>query len=110
MIKAVLVDDEKNTLELLEWQLQNYCPQVTPVALCTSADDGIAAIKKHGPQLVFLDIEMPRKNGFDMLLAFPDPDFEVIFTTAYDQFALKAFKFAALDFLLKPVDANDLQV
>jgi two-component system LytT family response regulator len=110
MIKAVLIDDEKNTLELLEWQLQNYCPQVTPVALCASADEGIAAIKKHAPQLVFLDIEMPRKNGFEVLLAFPDPDFEVIFTTAYDQFALKAFKFAALDYLLKPVDANDLQV
>ena len=110
MIKAVLIDDEKNTLELLEWQLQNYCPQVTPVALCTSADEGIEAIKKLEPQLVFLDIEMPRKNGFEVLLAFSDPAFEVIFTTAYDQFALKAFKFAALDYLLKPVDANDLQV
>src|SRR5437016_1813522 len=110
MIKAVLIDDEKNTLELLEWQLQTYCPQVKPVALCTSADEGIAAIGQHAPQLVFLDIEMPRKNGFEVLLAFNDPGFEVIFTTAYDQFALKAFKFAALDYLLKPVDADDLQV
>ena len=108
-IKAVLIDDEKNTLELLEWQLQTYCPQVVPVALCTSADEGIAAIREHAPQLVFLDIEMPRKNGFEVLLAFPEINFEVIFTTAYDQFALKAFKFAALDYLLKPVDADDLQ-
>lgn len=109
-IKAVLVDDEKNTLELLEWQLQTYCPQVKPVALCANADDGIAAIRQHDPQLLFLDIEMPRKNGFELLLAFPEPDFAVIFTTAYNQFALKAFKFAALDYLLKPVDADDLMV
>jgi two-component system LytT family response regulator len=108
-IKAVLIDDEKNTLELLEWQLQTYCPQVVPVALCTSADDGITAIKQYTPQLVFLDIEMPRKNGFEVLVAFPEPSFEVIFTTAYDQFAVKAFKFAALDYLLKPIDADDLQ-
>ena len=103
------IDDEKNTLELLEWQLQTYCPQVVPVALCTSADEGIAAIKQYAPQLVFLDIEMPRKNGFEVLIAFPEPSFEVIFTTAYDQFAVKAFKFAALDYLLKPIDADDLQ-
>ena len=108
-IKAVLIDDEKNTLELLEWQLQTYCPQVIPVALCTSADEGIAAIREYTPQLAFLDIEMPRKNGFEVLIAFPEPTFEVIFTTAYDQFALKAFKFAALDYLLKPVDADDLK-
>ncbi|HEX6849469.1 MAG TPA: LytTR family DNA-binding domain-containing protein [Chitinophagaceae bacterium] len=108
-IKAVLIDDEKNTLEMLEWQIQTYCPQITPLALCTSADEGIAAIRQFSPDLVFLDIEMPKKNGFEVLLAFPEPCFEVIFTTAYDQFALKAFKFAALDYLLKPVDADDLQ-
>jgi len=109
MINAVLVDDEKNALEMLEWQLQTYCPQVTPLALCTNADDGIAAIRKYKPQLVFLDIEMPHKNGFELLQAFADPSFDVIFTTAYDQFALKAFKVAALDYLLKPVDADDLK-
>jgi two-component system LytT family response regulator len=108
MIKAVLIDDEKNALEMLEWQLQNFCPQVHIVELCTNADEGIDAIKKHAPQLVFLDIEMPRKNGFEVILHFPEPFFEVIFTTAYDQFAIKAFKFAALDYLLKPVDADDL--
>ncbi|HEY8896690.1 MAG TPA: LytTR family DNA-binding domain-containing protein [Niastella sp.] len=109
MINAVLIDDEKNALELLEWQLQTWCPQVNAIALCTSADEGIAAINKYKPQLVFLDIEMPRKNGFEVVQAFNDPGFEVIFTTAYDQFALKAFKYAALDYLLKPVDASDLQ-
>jgi len=108
MIKAVLIDDEKNALEMLEWQLGNYCPQVQVVDSCNTADKGIAAIRQHAPQLVFLDIEMPKKNGFDVLQEFPNPSFDVIFTTAYNQFALKAFRFAALDYLLKPIDAEDL--
>ena len=108
MIKAILIDDEKNALEMLEWQLQNYCPQVEIAATCNSADKGIAAIRQHQPQVVFLDIEMPKKNGFEVLQQFPNPGFEVIFTTAYNQFALKAFRVAALDYLLKPIDANDL--
>ncbi len=108
MIKAILIDDEKNALEMLEWQLQNYCPQVTIACICNNADDGITAIHQHKPQLVFLDIEMPKKNGFEVLQSFTNPSFDVIFTTAYNQFALKAFRFAALDYLLKPIDADDL--
>ena len=108
MIKAVILDDEKNAVEVLEWQLQNYCPVVAVVATCTNADDGIAAIQRHRPQLVFLDIEMPTKTGFEVLQFFGEPFFDVIFTTAYNQFALKAFRFAALDYLLKPIDADDL--
>jgi two-component system LytT family response regulator len=108
MIKAVLIDDEKNALEMLEWQLKTYCPQVQVAALCRSADEGIAAIQHYHPQLIFLDIEMPRKNGFEVLQQFPEPAFDVIFTTAYNQFAIKAFRFAALDYLLKPIDADDL--
>lgn len=107
-MKAVLIDDEKNALEMLEWQLQNYCPQVQIAAICNTADKGIDAIRRHAPQLVFLDIEMPIKNGFEVLQEFPDATFEVIFTTAYNQFALKAFRFAAFDYLLKPIDADDL--
>ncbi|MFM9910022.1 MAG: LytR/AlgR family response regulator transcription factor, partial [Chitinophagaceae bacterium] len=95
-------------LEMLEWQLQNYCRQIQVCALCKNADEGITAIRQYQPHLIFLDIEMPTKNGFEVLLAFPKPGFDVIFTTAYDQFAVKAFKFSAFDFLLKPIDADDL--
>src|SRR5689334_21406692 len=108
MIKAVLIEDEKSAREVLEWQLRNYCPAVQVAAICASADEGIAAIIIYHPQLVFLDIEMSHKNGFEVLQAFPEPAFDVIFTTAYNQFALKAFRFAALDYLLKPIDAEDL--
>lgn len=109
MIKAVLIDDEKNALEVLSWQLATFCPQVQPLALCRNAQDGIAAIKAHQPDLVFLDIEMPKQNGFELIEAFDAPAFNVIFTTAYDQFAVRAFKYAAFDFLLKPIDAEDLK-
>jgi len=109
MIKAILVDDEKNALEVLEWQLKNFCPDITIVACCTSADEAIAAIAQQDSQLLFLDIEMPVKNGFEVLHAFKEPTFDVIFTTAYNQFAIKAFKYAAFDYLLKPIDADDLK-
>lgn len=108
MTKAILIDDEKNALEMLEWQLQTYCPFIRIMALCKTADEGIDAVGTHAPELVFLDIEMPHKNGFEFMSHFPQPPFDVIFTTAYDQFAIKAFKFSALDYLLKPIVAGDL--
>jgi len=108
MIKAILIDDERDALEMLEWQLKQYCPIVSILAMCTSSDEGVEAIKKQSPQLVFLDIEMPHKSGFEVIKSFPDPSFDIIFTTAYNQFAVQAFKIAALDYLLKPIDAEDL--
>ena len=108
MIKVVIIDDEKNALEMLEWQLHNFCTQVNLMAACTGANEGIAAIELHQPDLVLLDIEMPVKNGFELLQHFSEPSFDVIFTTAYNQFALKAFQFAAFDYLLKPIDGEDL--
>jgi two-component system, LytTR family, response regulator len=108
MIQCILVDDEKNSLEMMEWLLTTYCPQVEIVAQCGSAEIGIAAIKHHQPDVVFLDIEMPHMNGFDMLEQFDRLDFEVVFCTAYDQFALRAFRYSALNYLLKPVDPDDL--
>jgi two-component system LytT family response regulator len=109
MITAILIDDEKNALEVLEWQLKNFCPEVQVLAMCTSADEAVTAIIQLQPQLIFLDIEMPVKSGFEVLNAFQHPPFDVIFTTAYNQFAIKAFKYAAFDYLLKPIDAADLK-
>lgn len=109
MITAILIDDEKNALEVLEWQLKNFCTDVQVLAMCTSADEAVTAIIQLQPQLIFLDIEMPVKSGFEVLHAFQQPRFDVIFTTAYNQFAIKAFKYAAFDYLLKPIDAADLK-
>lgn len=110
MIKCVLVDDETNALEMMEWLLKTYCPQADIVAMCNTAEKGIEAINRHKPDVVFLDIEMPRMNGFDMLEQVKNLTFEIVFCTAYDQFAIKAFKYAALNYLLKPVDPDDLKV
>ena len=109
MIRCILIDDESNSLEMMEWLLQTYCPQVKIEAMCDSAAKGIEAIEKHKPDLVFLDIEMPHQNGFDMLEHFDKLYFDVVFCTAYDQFAIKAFKYSALNYLLKPVDPDDLK-
>ncbi len=104
-----LIDDESNSLEMMEWLLKTYCPQVHIEAMCNAASKGIDAINKYKPDLVFLDIEMPHMNGFDMLEQFDKLDFDVVFCTAYDQFAIKAFKYSALNYLLKPVDPEDLK-
>ena len=109
MITAILIDDETNALEVLEWQLKNYCPQVDVIGKCSNVTDGITLIRSKSPQLIFLDIEMPVQNGFSLLEAFEDPAFDIIFTTAYNQYAIKAFKFSAFDYLLKPIDADDLK-
>jgi two-component system LytT family response regulator len=109
MISTIIIDDEKNALEVLELQLGQYCKEVKIIASCSSGISGIEAIKKYRPQLVFLDIEMPHHNGFDVLNATKDLDYKVIFTTAYDRFAIKAFKYATIDYLLKPIDIVELQ-
>jgi two-component system LytT family response regulator len=108
MIQCILIDDETNALEMMEWLLKTYCPQVNIVAMCNTSEDGIRAIKQYRPDVVFLDIEMPHMNGFDMLEQFEELFFEVVFCTAYDQFALRAFKYSALNYLLKPIDPDDL--
>src|SRR6185503_15525669 len=109
MIRCVLIDDEKNALEMMEWLLKTYCPQAEIVAMCNSSAEGIEAINRLKPDIVFLDIEMPNMNGFDMLEKFDKLFFDVVFCTAYDQFAIKAFKYSALNYLLKPVDPDELK-
>jgi len=110
MIHAVIIDDEKNCVEMLEWLIKTYCPEVIIDDMCDSGEKGIEAINKHKPDVVFLDIEMPRMNGFDMLEQFDKIFFDVVFTTAYDKFAVKAFRYSALNYLLKPVDPEDLKL
>ena len=109
MIRCVLIDDESNSLEMMEWLLKTYCPQVIIEAMCNSAEKGIEAINHYKPDVVFLDIEMPKMNGFDLLEQFDKLTFDVVFCTAYDQFAIKAFRYSALNYLLKPVDPDDLK-
>lgn len=109
MIKVIIIDDEKNALEVLEMQLKQYCSGVEIVGIANGAEIGIHLIRKCKPDLVFLDIEMPVKNGFDVLNETRDCNYKVIFTTAYDQFAIKAFKYSAIDYLLKPIDILELQ-
>ncbi len=109
MLNTILIDDEKNALDVLEMQVQQFCTDINIVAKCEGGVNGIAAIKKLNPDLIFLDIEMPHKNGFDVLTETNQCTYDVIFTTAYNQFAIKAFKFSAVDYLLKPIDIVELQ-
>jgi two-component system LytT family response regulator len=107
-IRALLVDDEKHCLETLTWQLEKFCPEIEIVDVCESAEKALEILDNQKIDLVFLDIEMPHMNGFELLQRLKSIPFEVIFTTAYDMFAVKAFKFSALDYLLKPIDRDEL--
>lgn len=109
MNKAIIIDDEIHSCDALKMLLDKCCPQIQVIAICHSAKEGIAKINELKPDLIFLDIEMPYMNGFQMLEQFSKIDFEIIFTTSYDQYAIKAFKFSALDYLLKPVDREELE-
>ena len=108
MIKSIIIDDEQHCLDTLSLLLKEYCPDVQLLEECRSAQKGLEAISKHQPELVFLDIEMPSMNGFEMLEKFTEIPFSLIFTTSYDQYAIRAIRFSALDYLLKPIDRHDL--
>jgi two-component system, LytTR family, response regulator len=109
MIKAIIIDDERHSCDALKMLLDKCCPQLQVIAICHSAREGISKIDELKPDLIFLDIEMPYMNGFQMLEQLPTINFEIIFTTSYDQYAITAFKFSALDYLLKPVDREELE-
>lgn len=108
-MKAILIDDEKHNIANLTGLLATYCPQVELADTATNADEGRMLILKGRPDLLFLDIQMPGKSGFDLLKELNNYDFEVIFVTAHDQYAIQAMRFAAVDYLLKPIDINELQ-
>ncbi len=107
-ITAIIVDDERNGRENLVALLLDFCPQVKIAGTAVSVPEATGLIRELQPQLVFLDIEMPVKNGFGLLEAFDNYPFEVIFVTAYDQYAIQAIRFSAADYILKPVNSNEL--
>lgn len=109
-INAVIIDDELNNIDNLLSLLKRHCPSVEVVATAGNAGEGAAVISQYQPDLVFLDIQMPGKNGFDMLQSLPACNFEIIFVTAFDQYGIQAVKFAAIDYLLKPIDVEELVV
>jgi two-component system LytT family response regulator len=109
-MKAIIVDDENKARQLLRAMLSDLCPNVEVVADCDDLPNGVKAIKRHSPDLVFLDIEMPGHSGLELLDFFNDDEvnFNIIFTTAYDHYAIQAFKLSAVDYLLKPLSPKDL--
>lgn len=109
MTKTIIIDDEEKSRVTLKNLVTRHCPAITVAELCDSVESAIPAITKHQPELVFLDIEMPFENGFSLFEKIKSPSFGVIFTTAYDQYAIKAIRFSALDYLLKPIDVTDLK-
>ncbi|MEJ0031911.1 MAG: response regulator [Bacteroidota bacterium] len=109
MLKSIIVDDEVKSGESLRILIEDFCDDVEVSATCTSVDEAIAAVQQHHPDVVFLDIQMQRETGFDLLEKLPEITFEVIFTTAHSEYAIKAFKFSAIDYLLKPIDLEELK-
>ena len=108
MIRTILIDDQKDSLSVLKILLEEHCPEVNILDLCASSMDGINAIIKLEPDLVFLDIEMPLVNGFDLLERVKHYKLAVIFTTAYHHYAIKAIRYSALDYLVKPINPSEL--
>ena len=107
-LTAILIDDERSAISNLTQLIRQFCRGVSIVATAENATEGIREIQEHKPDVVFLDIEMPGGTGFDMLACFAERDFDVVFVTSYNQHAIKAFKYSAVDYLLKPVDIDEL--
>jgi two-component system LytT family response regulator len=108
-IKAILIDDELNSLQNLQQKLEGFCPDVAIVAVTQKPEEGILLIRQHQPDVVFLDIEMPRMSGFRMLEELGEYDFDIIFTTAYNHYSIDAIRISAFDYLVKPIGIEDLQ-
>ena len=108
MIRSIIIDDEEDARESLRLTLEAFCPEVEIISSCASGEKGLMAIRKFQPDLVFLDVQMPHMTGFQLLEQLEVINFKVIFVTAFDQYAIKAIKFSALDYLVKPVDADEL--
>jgi len=108
-LNALLVDDELPACETLSWLLHEYCPEVLVVNMVHSAKDARDFLTQYNIDVIFLDISMPGQNGFDLLSSLPENKYQVVFVTAHNEYAVKAFREAAIDYLLKPVDAAELK-
>src|SRR5581483_5275140 len=109
MIKAIIVDDEPKNIRILKGLLERYCPQVNITAEANGFHEALELLTTQNPDLLFLDIEMPYGNAFDLLEKIIPVKYEIVFVTAFDNYALKAFRYSALDYLLKPVNIDDLK-
>ncbi|HZV70267.1 MAG TPA: LytTR family DNA-binding domain-containing protein [Saprospiraceae bacterium] len=109
MIKALIIDDEPSAIETLTFMIQRYVPEISDLQSTRDPNKGVELLQSLSPQLLFLDVQMPGLNGFDVLKKVNRFSFEVIFTTAFNQYAIEAIRFSALDFLLKPIDADELK-
>jgi len=110
MLKAILIDDEVNGIKLLEHLLNKHCPEICVIATETLPQKAIDLVEKHKPDVVFLDVEMPNISGFELLEQLKPLSFHVIFTTAYDNYAIKGYKYSAIDYLLKPITVEELKI
>jgi len=108
-IKAIIVDDEESARDVLSNLISRFCPQVSIVTTCSNVLKAVEAIKKYQPDVIFLDIEMPNYAGFEIVSFFDEINFEIIFVTAYDKYAIKAFEISAVDYLLKPIEIDRLK-
>ena len=107
MIKTLIVDDEPDAVNFISSIISEYCSKLQIVGIANSAKEGIRIIHEKQPELVFLDVEMPHGSGFDLLAQFPKKQFDVVFITAFNQYAMKAIKFSALDYILKPINISE---
>lgn len=107
-LKTIIIDDEPDCVKILALQLRQHCDVVEVVATCTDSQLGLLNIQKLKPDLVFLDIEMPRMNGLQLLEQLEEVSFSLVFVTAYDRYAVQAFRYSAIDYLLKPVETDEL--
>lgn len=108
-IKTILLDDEPDAIKLLQLQIDKNCPNVEIIGTFTNPKLAIQSIKKTPPDLLLIDVEMPNLNGFDVLEKLMPIDFSIIFVTAFNQYAIRAFKYNAIDYLVKPIDISELQ-
>jgi len=108
MIKAIIIDDELSAIKSLEWEVKNFCKDLEICESFTDPTEAISAINYLKPDCIFLDIEMPEMDGFQLLNSLKYRDFDLIITTAFDNYAIRAFKESAIDYLLKPIDSDDL--